>query len=230
MAIKFEITEEEFNELDESMQALYERHGDGYRASVEGIDPADELKEALRKEREERAEAKRKLTEYEQQQEEAERKRLEEKQEFESLYKQEAESKTKLQQELDEMRRHIADKERGETAMGITSQLSRDTAREELLREKAIQFIHYTPEGEVKINGPDGEAWDADKLSAHLKERYPFLVDGNQSTGSGATGSHGGGAASSKKFTDYTGQELATLRQENPDEYNRLKAEYHDRR
>src|SRR5690606_7624405 len=44
--------------MEESIAGLYERHGDKFRLKVEGIDPADELKEALRKEREERKAAK----------------------------------------------------------------------------------------------------------------------------------------------------------------------------
>lgn len=224
MALKFEIDQEAFDALEESQQSLYEKRGEGYRLQVEGIDPADELKEALRKEREERAEAKRKLEEFEASHTEAERKRLEEKQEFETLYKQEAEGKTKLAQELDELKRNIAERERGESAMSVTGQLTRDTAREKLLRKEAMQFIHHTPEG-VKINGPNGEAWDAEKLSAYLKEQYPFLVDGKQSSGGGAAGQKGGGAVT-RKFNEMSGAELSQLRKESPEEYQRLRDEY----
>ena len=56
MSLKFEV--ESLEGIDESIAGLYEQYGDKFRLKVEGIDPADELKEALRKEREERKAAK----------------------------------------------------------------------------------------------------------------------------------------------------------------------------
>lgn len=196
MALKFEI--DTLEGLDESLQALYTEHEGKYRLAVEGIDPADELKEALRKEREERAEAKRRLQEYETEAEKRDRERLEQQQEFEKLYKTESEQKAKVAQELEQLKREIAEKERREVAMSVTGELTRDTARAEILREKALQFMHHTPEG-VKINGPDGDAWDNAKLTEHLTERYPFLVDGSQASGGGASGSKSSGAAPMKR-------------------------------
>ena len=197
MALQFEV--ESLEGLDENLQGLYQEHDGKYRLAVEGIDPADELKEALRKEREERAAAKSKLTEYEKQQEEAERQRMEQKQEFEGLYKSEQEAKTKLAKQLDELQSNIASEKRESTAMKVASTLTKDEGRSELLKKEAMQFVHYTPEG-VKINGPEGEAWDTQKLSDYMTEKYPFLVDGSQASGGGAAGD-GGGASGSKQIT-----------------------------
>lgn len=224
MKLKFEI--DSLETVEEGVRALYKQHSSGkFRLDVDGIDPADELKEALRKEREERAAAKSKLSEYEQQQAELERKRLEEAQQFERLYKTEQEAKATTAKELAELKQKIADKERNENAQSVVTKLTRDTARAELLNDKALQFIHHTPEG-IKINGPDGQAWNAEQLQAHLAERYPFLVDGNQASGGGAAGGKGGGAVT-KKFNEMTGGELAELRQRNPAEYERLKAAHY---
>ena len=90
-----------------------------------------------------------------------------------------------------------------------------------------MQFIAHTPEG-VKINGPDGEAWDSKRLGQYLSEQYPFLVDGSKASGGGAPGSNGGGAVT-KKFDQMSGAELSVLRKEKPDEYTRLRDEYHNR-
>lgn len=224
MKLKFEI--DSLETVDESVRALYSQQTDGkFRLDVDGIDHGTELKEALRKEREERAAAKAKLSEYEKQQAELERKRLEESQQFERLYKAEQEAKTTTAKELAELKQKIADKERRENATSVVNTLTRDTARAELLNDKALQFINHTPEG-IKINGPDGQAWNQDQLKAHLAERYPFLVDGNQASGGGAAGGHGGGAVT-KKFNEMSGGELADLRQKNPAEYERLKKAYH---
>lgn len=227
MALQFEITAEQHADLDEAQQALYSQHGEGYRLDVEGIDPKDELKEALRKEREDRAEANRKLQEHETAAEQQERQRLEQQQEWEQLSKQERERAEKLQGQLDDLTRRDAERQREESAMGITGKLARDTARETLLRKEAKQFIHHTPEG-IKINGPDGEAWDEKQLGEYLRESYPFLVDGNQSSGGGATGSTGGGAAN-KAFSEHTGAELSELRQTDPDAYQRLRDQHYNR-
>lgn len=225
MALKFEIDAEAFEALDETQQELYQKHGDGYRLQVEGIDPADELKEALRKEREERAEAKKKLQEFETENERRERERLEKQQEWEQLSKTERERAEKLETELQEMKDRYANKERNETALQVVGSLARDPKRAELLKKEAMQFIAYTPEG-VKINGPDGSAWDTSKLTEHLKAEYPFLVDGSQASGGGATGANGSGATS-KKFHEMTGAELKDLKDADPAAYERLRDEYH---
>lgn len=225
MALKFEINQEAFDELDEATQALYTKKGDGYRLQVEGIDPADELKEALRKEREERAEAKRRLQEYETESEKRERERLEKQQEWEQLSKTERERAEKLQSELNDMRDTIANEKRNASANSVVNELTRDTARAKLLQKEAMQFITHTPEG-IKINGPDGDAWDAKKLSEYLKAQYPFLVDGSGATGGGATGGNKNGGAV-KKFNEYTGAELSEINKTDPALYERLRTEYY---
>lgn len=233
MALKFEITKEEFEALEEGRQALYSEHGDGYRLQVEGIDPADELKEALRKEREERAEAKRKLQEFESEAEKRERERLEKQQEWEKLSKTERERAEKLDKELAELRDKVANSERTATAEGIVAGLIDKEAtggvqRYGLLKKEAMQFIAHTPEG-VKINGPDGEAWDAKQLGKYLTEQYPFLVDGSKASGGGAPGGKGGGAVT-KKFSEHTGAELKALKEQDPEAYKRLRDEHHQQR
>lgn len=226
MALQFEISADDFEALDESQQGLYSKHGDGYRLQVEGIDPADELKEALRKEREERAEAKRRLQEHETEAQQRERERLEKQQEWEQLSKTERERADKLERDLQEMRDQIANEKRSSTAASVAADLTRDTARAKLLQKEAAQFITYTPEG-VKINGPDGDAWDSKQLAEHLKTTYPFLVDGSGSSGGGAAGQQPNGGAVTKKFHEYTSAELKAIKDDDPAAYDRLRREYH---
>jgi len=217
--LKFEV--DSLDGLEEGVKSLYEQKGERFRLKVEGIDPADELKEALRKERDERKAAKDKLAEFEKAQQEGEAKRLEETQQFESLYKNTKGELEKKSLELDEFRRKIADKERSELATQLTGTLTRDTARAELLKKEAMQFIQHTADG-VVISGPDG-TMTAEQLGKHLAQRYPFLVDGNQSSGGGATGSNSSGGAV-KKFDEYTGAELVEIRKKDPALYERLKS------
>jgi hypothetical protein len=218
--LKFEI--DTLEGLDESLKGFYEQKGERFRLKVEGIDPADELKEALRKERDERKAAKDKLSEYERTQTEFEAKRLEERQEFETLYKNTKGAFDKQSGEFEEFKRKLADKERGELATQLTSSLTRDTARAELLKKEAMQFIQHTAEG-VVISGLDG-TMTAEQLGKLLSDKYPFLVDGNQSSGGGATGSNSSSGGAVKKFDEYTGAELSEIRKKDPALYDRLKS------
>lgn len=217
--LKFEV--ESLDGLDEGVKGLYEQNGDKFRLKVEGIDPADELKEALRKERDERRGARDELAQLRQQQADAEAKRLEETQQFESLYKNTKGELEKRTNELEEFRRKIAEKERSELATQLTGALTRDTARAELLKKEALAYIQHTADG-VVISGPDG-TMTAEQLGKHLAERYPFLVDGNQASGGSAPGSKSSGGAV-KKFDEYTGAELSQIRKDDPALYERLKA------
>lgn len=226
MPLQFEIKKEDYEKLDENKRGLYKEHKEGvYRLEVEGIDPADELKETLRKVREEKAEAKRLLKEQEDADAEKERKRLEEKQEFESLYKKEQEKNSKLEKDYADLKDSVANKERSLTATEVVSTLTKDEAKASLLKKEAQAFVTYV-DGEVKINGPEGDAWDAQKLTDHLKTTYPFLVDGSQAAGGGAPGGEGGGATT-KKFNELSGQELSAIREKDPGEYDRLRNEYY---
>lgn len=222
--LKFEV--DTLDGVDDALKSLYEEKNGKFRLKVEGIDPADELKEALRKERDERKAAKDKLSEFEKAQAEAAQKSLEERQEYETLYKNTKGAFDKQALEFEEFKRKLADKERGELANELATSLTRDTARAELLRDKALAFIAHTPDG-VVISGPDGTL-TADQLKSHLAERYPFLVDGNQSSGGGAAGSKSGSGAV-KKFEEYSGAELSEIRKKDQAQYDRLKADHNIR-
>lgn len=194
MGLQFEV--ESLEGVDDGIKELYEQKGDKFRLKVEGFDDAEALREALRKERDERKAAKERLAELERGQQEAERKRLEETQQFEDLYKNTKNALDKREAEFEEFRRKLADKERGELATQLVGQMTRDTARAELLKKEALAYIQHTSDG-VVISGPDG-TMTAEQLGKHLAERYPFLVDGNQSSGGGATGGKTGGGAAKK--------------------------------
>tara|TARA_R110000851_G_scaffold33896_4_gene90402 strand:+ start:7994 stop:8695 length:702 start_codon:yes stop_codon:yes gene_type:complete len=227
--LKFKITKDEFEALEEIQQALYAEAGDGYQLQVDGLDDGAELKEALRKEREERAEAKRKLKEFETEAERKERERLEQRQEWEQLAKSEREQREQRDKELAELRDEVANGKRTNSAESIVAGLIDKDAtggvqRYNLLKKEAMQFIAHTPEG-VKINGPDGEAWNGKQLGEYLSQQYPFLVDGSKASGGGAPGSSGGGAVS-KSWDQLSGMERVELRRNDPAEHQRLKKAY----
>jgi len=127
----------------------------------------------------------------------AEEARAKEKGEFRELYEREQKAKLELQEKYESFQTRIQKQEVSLATSSIVGQLTRDTARAELLAEKAAQFAKYTDEG-VKFE-LGGVPVDSEKMQAHLKERYPFLIDGSGATGGGATGTgKGSGAASTK--------------------------------
>lgn len=66
---------------------------------------------------------------------------------------------------------------------------------------------------------------DRDKILTHIKDNYPFLVDGSGATGGQAPGNKSSGGAT-KKFNEYSGAELKELRASDPALYERLKTEF----
>jgi anti-sigma28 factor (negative regulator of flagellin synthesis) len=231
MALKFIVTKAEFEKLEEASQALYRESGDDFQLDVDGVDDGKELKEALRKEREERYEAKRRAEQLETEKEQSERERLEKQQEWEQLSKTERERADRTEKELSELRDKVANGERAMTAEGVVAglidkQATGGVQRYSLLKKEALQYIAHTPDG-IKINGPKGEAWDAKRLGAYLVEQYPFLVDGSRATGGGAGGGSGSGAISDKKFNEYSGAELKAIKDADASEYDRLRKQHY---
>lgn len=112
-------------------------------------------------------------------------------------------------------------------AMKLASTLTKDTAKAELLAEKISQRLTVGTEG-LQVLDSDGNLTvsSVDELVGSFKNQYAFLVDAG-STGGGATGANGGAVKSSKKFNEYSGQELSQLRQTDPNTYSRLKSEFY---
>lgn len=195
MSLQFEV--ESLEGIDENIRQLYVEHEGKYRLDVEGIDPADELKDALRKEREERARAKERARELEEAQAAAEQERLKEKEEFKTLWEREQQAKKELQEKYETFLKQVQQKEVELASSSIAAELTRDTKRAELLKEQIGKYARYTDEG-VKFE-MGGVEVDRSKVIEHLTESYGFLIDGSQATGGGATGSKGSGAAKTGK-------------------------------
>lgn len=165
-----------------------------------------------------------KAKELEEAQAKAEEERLKEKQEFKTLYEKEQQTKQELQEQYELYRQRVERQELALASSKLVSELTRDTARAELLAEKAQGLAKYTDDGVIYEIG--GVSVDAKKVAEHLREKYPFLVDGSGASGGGATGNNGSGGAV-KKFDQMNGAELSALRKENPQEYDRLRKEFY---
>lgn len=187
--------------LEEGTAAFYKKVGDVYRLDVDGIDTAEEVKKALVKERDARKEAERKASEYKTEREKAETEKLEKAKEFEKLWSQEKEKRSQFESKLNELQNKIAEGEREKSALNAVSGLTKDTSKANLLKKEALSYIKTTPEG-IVINGPNGEDFDTAKLTEHLTQSFPYLVDGSPAGGGGSQGD--GGAGSTQKTINRT--------------------------
>lgn len=188
MALPFEV--EKVEEIPEELRPLYVEKEGKFRLDVTGIDPADELKKALAAEREQSKSAKARLAEAERLKEEAERKKLEENKQYEELWKKERDEKKKIADE------YQAEKRRSFVDLNIL-QLTKDPERARILQREMLDNVAVV-DGKITIPGLPGIE-TAEQLVAHYREKFPFLIDGNKSTGGGAPGGNGG-----KPTVDYS--------------------------
>ena len=117
--------------------------------------------------------------------------RAKEKGEFKELYEREQKAKAELAEKYDSFAKRIQAKDIELSASSLAAELTRDTKRAELLKEQVSKYARYTDDGVVFEMG--GVNVDKDKILTHIKENFPFLVDGSGATGGGAAGSQGAG-------------------------------------
>ena len=160
--------------------------------------------------------AKQKARELEELQRQAEEEGLKQREEFRTLYEREQKAKAELAEKFQQ-------KEVESSALSLAAELTRDTKRAELLKEQVSKYARYTEDG-VKFE-MGGVEVDSDKILTHIKDNYPFLVDGSGATGGQAPGNKSSGGAT-KKFNEYSGAELKELRASDPALYERLKTEF----
>ena len=194
MGLKFEV--DTLEGVEESHKAFYTEHNGKYRLSVEGLDPADEVKGALAKEREARKQAKTEAESLRAALDAKELAELESQKKYEELYKKAQESSGKTAAELTALQNKIADRDKSEAALKVAASLTRDTAKAALLQKEIMSYTRHDASG-VSFEG-DAGAMTAEQVAANITKQYPFLVDGNQSSGGGAAGSNGGKGGSSQ--------------------------------
>lgn len=150
------------------------------------------LKENQTKLMDEAKTAKQKARELEERQAAEAEARAKEKGEFKELYEREQKAKAELAEKYSTFEKRIQQKEVEAAALSLAAEKTRDAKRMELIKKEVAQFAKYTEDG-VKFE-MGGVEVDKAKVLEHIETNYPFLVDGNNSTGSGATGARTGGA------------------------------------
>lgn len=128
----------------------------------------------------------------------AEQERLKEKQEFKTLYEREQEAKKELAEKYESFAKRVQEQNIALETNSIASELTRDTKRAALIAKEVAAFARHGESGVTYEMG--GVEVERAAVVDHIKQSYPFLVDGSGMSGGGATGSKGNGVAMSGDF------------------------------
>lgn len=226
MTLKYQLTAEEFAQLDEAKQALYAQQGDVYICQIEGL-PQPEDVSGLKRQRDELLAEKKAEQERRRAAEEQAKREADERARAEGNYQQLFESsQAELERErssLVELRRSIEQRDINLAATRVATAIA-DGPNAEILTEFIARRLKVA-EGQVRVTDESGNL-TVSTLADLEKEfetspRYASLVRGSQAGGGGAAPKGGGRAT--KSWEELTGMERVELRRTNPAEHKRLK-------
>ena len=237
MALKYKITKEDFDSLDEKIRAEYKADGEGYVCNIVGVGDPTKLGEFrennLRLERELRdakgaaESAIKKLEDYEATKGKAESTKL---REMEEAHKKAlADKDAEVSKARDQMERDRIDKVVTESAVkaGIRPEALPDIlyrSREAVKMDEGKVTVF---DGEKRIYDANGEPMAIDGWLKGLTAKAPHLFAA--SNGSGAQGGSKGGRHEGpnpfKRGETFNLTEQSRLVKHNPEEANRLKTE-----
>lgn len=111
---------------------------------------------------------------------------------YQELYESQKQEANALRQKIEEMNQQVTRQKVQSEATKIAASLTKDVAKAKLLEEKLSQRLTLM-EGEIRVTDDSGQLTVStlDDLVVNVKNDFPFLVDGNQATGGGATRSQG---------------------------------------
>ena len=114
-------------------------------------------------------------------------------------------------------------------ALELASSMTTDKTRAKLLTDifKSRLNIDGDSVGVLDESGKQTIS-SIDELSSQVRALYPFLVDGSKASRGDAFGGAGGAGNAYKKFNEYSGSELAAIRKDKPEIYDRLKSEHYN--
>lgn len=111
---------------------------------------------------------------------------------YQELYESQKQEANVLRQKIEEMNQQVTRQKVQSEATKIAASLTKDVAKAKLLEEKLSQRLTLM-DGEIRVTDDSGQLTVStlDDLVVNVKNDFPFLVDGNQATGGGATRSQG---------------------------------------
>jgi len=195
MSIKYSVSTEEFETLDDSQQGLYSQGEDGYTLNVEGV-PKEDVSGLKRKIDElltEKKTVQQKASEAEELAREGAEEKMRKANDFEQLYNSSESERKKASQELATLKANLEKQQVASQAGQVASSLTKDTARAKLLTEQISSRLSLV-DGEIRVLDGNGNLTvsTVQELTQSIKAEYPFLVDGSQAAGGGATGGNSG--------------------------------------
>lgn len=195
MTIKYSVSTEEFGTLDDSQQGLYSQGEDGYTLNVEGV-PKEDVSGLKRKIDElltEKKAVQQKASEAEELAREGAEEKMRKANDFEQLYNSSESERKKASQELATLKANLEKQQVASQAGQVASSLTKDTARAKLLTEQISSRLSLV-DGEIRVLDGNGNLTvsTVQELTQSIKAEYPFLVDGSQAAGGGATGGNSG--------------------------------------
>lgn len=145
--------------------------------------------------------AKTKQQEIEQAKLEAEQK-AKENGDFKHLFESQKTEAEQLKQQLADMQNNIKQQTIASEAGKIAARLTKDTNKAQLLQQQITQRLTLV-DNEIRVTDESGQATisSVDDLANNIKTAYPFLVDGTQANGGGATRSQASGDAVAKEIS-----------------------------
>lgn len=195
MSIKYSVSTEEFETLDDSQQGLYSQGEDGYTLNVEGV-PKEDVSGLKRKIDElltEKKTVQQKASEAEELAKAETAEKLRKANDFEQLYNSSESERQKASEELATLKANLQKQQVASQAGQVASSLTKDTARAKLLTEQISSRLSLV-DGEIRVLDGNGNLTvsTVQELTQSIKAEYPFLVDGSQAAGGGATGGNSG--------------------------------------
>ncbi|QNU44382.1 hypothetical protein IDH70_04955 [Mixta calida] len=226
MPLKYQLTAEEYAQLDEAKQSLYALQGDVYICQIEGT-PQEDVS-GLKAQLDRLLNEKKTEQEKRRQAEEQARREAEEKAKAEGDYKQLFESSqaktSEWEQRYTQLQQSIEQRDINLAATRIATAIA-DGANAEILTEFIARRLKVS-DGQVRVTDEAGNL-SVGSLTDLQREfetapRYASLVRGSQAGGGGAAPKSGDRVT--KTWEQLTGMERVELRRNNPAEHARLKA------
>lgn len=111
---------------------------------------------------------------------------------YQELYESQKQEANSLRQKIEEMNQQVARQKVQSEATKLASTLTKDVAKAKLLEEKLSQRLTLM-DGELRVTDDSGQLTvsSIDDLVGSVRSDFPFLIDGIQATGGGATRSQG---------------------------------------
>ncbi|WP_241640020.1 hypothetical protein [Rosenbergiella epipactidis] len=223
--LKYQITSEEFAQLEESQQGFYTQSGDAYQLAVEGIPQPDV--DGLKRQRDELLAEKKAEQEKRRKAEEeiqrAEKERLAAEGNYKQLFESSQADSASWQQKHEELLRQIEQNSINQTAIKLATDIA-EGPNAEILSEFVTRRLKLV-DGQVRVTDASGNLTvsSVEQLKEEFKNdpRWASLVTGSKANGGGAAPLRG---SPTKEPKQMTAEERAEFAQRDPQGYQRALA------